>query len=298
MIWTLAGEVGGYNAATRPVLMEKWREIALEIDRINSYHHLQTAHYTNERPLPTYYQDDDWYDFTMSQCGHGDYPIEKRTFKKHMEKYPCTPFIESEAMYENIKTLERNGRRRATPEMVRRVAYTAVQCGACGYTYGAQGMWHLQWDEPKEGGFDLGFGSCEPWHKVIDYIGADQMTIMRDFYESVNWPTLKPLDAGCFVANKEGGLVITFSDEELQEIFMPCVTADDDMSMLVAYYADINRFPVGFRTLVHNAYRARWFSPETGEYTLIADDIHPQDGCWFAPAKTFDQDAILVLQAK
>lgn len=298
VLWTLAGEVGGYSASMREQSIALWREIALEIEKQDSYHHLQTAHYTNERPFPVYYQGESWFDFTLNQSGHGDYPIDSRPFRAHRKAFPSTPFIEAESMYENVLTLEPNGRRRATPEMLRRVAYLSIQSGACGYTYGAQGMWHLQWDEPNENEPGLGFGSFDPWHRAIDFPGAGQMTLLRDFYEAIGWSRLKPLEPSCFAPNTQGAVVITFSDEELQALFMPSVSADDDMTTLVAYYSSTNRFQVGFRTLTQPLYKAQWFYPATGEYTLIDDAVRPENGIWFAPVKPVAEDCILLLTAK
>lgn len=297
MIWTLAGEVGGYSKSMREASISFWREIAQEVERLDSYHHLQTAHYTNERPFPEYYQDEPWFDFTLNQAGHGDYPVDCRPFRMHRTAHPAKPFIEAESMYEQVLTLEPNGRRRATPEMLRRVAYLAIQNGACGYTYGAQGMWHLQWDEPQEGKPSLGFGSFMPWYKAIDFHGADQMTVMRDFYESVDWYNLSPLSPQHFARDTSNAVVITFSDEELQALFMPSVLADENMKTIVAYYAETNRYPIGFRTLTQPRYTACWFDPATGNHSVIDDDIRPAEGVWFAPAKPVEGDSLLVLRA-
>ena len=297
LIWTLAGETGGYMDALRSKLLDGWRQVALEIERVNTYHHLMTAHYTNERPFPTYFQGESWFDFTLNQSGHGDYPIDCRPFRQHRKAYPNTPFVEGESMYENVLTLEPNGRRRATPAMMRRVAYLAIQNGACGYTYGAQGMWHLQWEEPRPDEPSIGFGSFDPWYRAIDFPGADQMTILRDFYEQVQWSRLRPLDPGCLVTGGRGGIVLTFSADDLQALFMPSVTADAEMTTVVAYYAETNRFQVGFRTLVQPAYQAHWFDPGTGEYTLIDAQARPENGVWYAPVKPVEGDAILLLRA-
>lgn len=297
LVWTLAGEAGGYSDAVRPKMLAGWGEVAKEIDRVNAYHHLMTVHYTNERPFATYMSKEPWFDFTLNQAGHGDYPIDSRHFRAHRRAVPNKPFIESESLYENILTLESMGRRRATPAMLRRVAYLALQNGASGYTYGAQGMWHIQWDEPETDDETLGFGSFDPWYKAIDFPGAWQMKTMKDFYESVGWWELRPLDPGLYAAATHGAFVLTFSAEDLQILFMPSVTANADMSILVAYYSETNRFQVGYRSLVHPRYAAHWFMPETGEYVLISDDVEPKEGVWFAPIKPFAGDAVLVLRA-
>ena len=54
MVWTLAGEVAGYSGGeVRQQCIDGWREVAKLVERIDGYGTLQTAHYTNERPLPT-----------------------------------------------------------------------------------------------------------------------------------------------------------------------------------------------------------------------------------------------------
>lgn len=296
MIWTLAGETGGYSASGRKGLLDFWREIAKEVERLDTYHHLQTAHYTNERPFADYYQDEDWFDFTLNQAGHGDYPIDARHYQAHRKTHSGKPFIESESLYEQVLTLEPNGRRRATPAMLRRVAYLSIQSGGCGYTYGAQGMWHIQWDE-SDGRSPLGFGSYPPWYKGIDFPGASQMTIMRDFYESVGWYHLTPLPRQCFDLSANGAVVVTFSDEDLVALFVPAITADEEMRTVVAYFSETCRYETIFRTLIQPCYKASWLDPATGSYTLLNNAIVPQDGCWTSPVKPSDGDAILLLQA-
>lgn len=298
VIWTLAGEVGAYSPDMRQLSIDFWRAIALEVERLDSYHHLQTAHYTNERPFPEYYQGERWFDFTLNQAGHGDYIIDGQPYATHRAAHPAKPFVEAEAMYEQVLTLEANGRRQATPALVRRAAYLAMQCGACGYTYGAQGMWHLQWDEPRPDEPSLGFGSFPPWYKAIDFPGADHMTIFRDFYESVGWHRLSPLPPACLAARANGIDVGQLGEGGLFAKYAPYVLADEEMSTVVAYYTDTNRTAAaGFKTLSRSCYTAQWFDPATGRYTLISSDVRPVEGVWFPPEKPCVDDLLLVLRA-
>ena len=298
LVWTLAGEVGGYMPALREASIAFWRAIALEVERLDSYHHLQTAHYTNERPFPSYYQEEGWFDFTLNQAGHGDYLIDGQPYRAHRAAFPAKPFVEGESMYEQVLTLEVNGRRRATPAMVRHIAYTAMQNGACGYTYGAQGMWHLQWDAQSQSQPPLGFGSFPPWHEALDFPGAGQMTILREFYESVGWHRLSPLPGQCLAAKPGGMQVAGLGDGGLFAKYAPYVLADEELRTVVAFYTDTNRSQAnGFATLSASSYTARWFWPATGEYTLIDADARPVEGVWFPPAKPAQEDLLLVLQA-
>ena len=150
VIWTLAGEVAGYQGGdNRNQCIEGWREVAKYVESIDGYGTLQTAQYTNERPFASYYQDEDWFDFTMNQAGHGDFPISAKHYREHRKLYPSKPFIESEALYEFVATLEEMGSRICTADMLRRVAYMSIQLGGCGYTYGAQGIWDHVWEKPE-----------------------------------------------------------------------------------------------------------------------------------------------------
>ena len=295
VIWTLAGESGGYDTEKRKLFLDGWRKIALETEKWDGYHHLQTTHYTNERPFASYYNEEPWFDFTLNQAGHGDYPIDCRPFKEHRKKYPDKPFVEGESMYEYILTLEPNGRRRATPAMLRRVAYMAMQCGGCGYTYGCQGMWFLQWDESSDEKAAVGFGSNEPWYKGIDYPGAYQMKYFKKFYESIDWYKLEPVSADLLEVGTNGRAVITLHKEDLEALFMPCVSADKERKTIAAYFSDGNRYPIGIHELTQKKYKAQWFFPQNGTYQVIEEEIMPEGGVWFSPVKPNDEDAVLLL---
>ena len=159
-------------------------------------------------------------------------------------------------------------------------------------------MWRLQWDEPDPAAdAGLGFGSFPPWYKGIDFPGADQMKIMRDFYESVDWAHLRPLPGKCYSLSAGGAYVVTFNGSDLEALFRPAVTADEDMRTVVAYFAENNRYGTTFKTLVQPRYTACWFDPATGKYTPIDGPVSPRDGVWTAPPKPTGADAVLVLRA-
>ncbi len=195
MVWTLAGEVAGYSPEpARSQFINEWRKIALYIEEIDSYGTLQTAHYDNHRPFSDYYYDEAWYDFTLNQAGHGDFPVSARYFREYRKEHPDKPFVEGESLYEFCSTLEENGTRLCTADMVRRVAYTAIQCGACGYTYGAQGIWDNVWEKPEQPNPFNAFNKFGiPWYEAIDGIGAVQMGYMKKFYEKEHFEELIPI---------------------------------------------------------------------------------------------------------
>ena len=293
IVWTLAGEVAGYDNQ-RQKLIDGWREVALLIEKLDGYNNLQTAHYTNERPFADYYQNENWFDFTLNQAGHGDYPISAKYYKEHRAKYPDKPFIEGEALYEGVSTLEENGSRIADAAMMRRTAYMSIQLGGCGYTYGAQGIWDTVWDKNELPAFNIFNLGRKTWIDAIDAEGGCQMTYMREFYEKVKFSQLSP----CACCYKTG---MGFTDDALFGMFAPNVSANNDMSTVVLYFSASSRSSgesTKIQYLQNRRYTASWFNPRTGEYTVFSDAVQPLKGEWTPPEKPSAEDWLLLIQMK
>ncbi|MCL2839390.1 MAG: DUF4038 domain-containing protein [Defluviitaleaceae bacterium] len=291
IVWTLAGEVAGYYPEQREMLINNWREVALLTEKLDGYGHLQTAHYTNERPFPDYYQNENWFDFTLGQAGHGDYVISMRDFYAHRQKFPNKPFIESEGFYEFVHTLEENGGRIATADMLRRVAYLSIQSGGCGYTYGAQGIWDTVWEKPKEmtGIMQVFNPHGITWAEAIDGIGAVQMGYMRDFYEAVEFHKLRPFMA-CFKSSS------FFLGDALFGLFSPAISANDDMSTVVVYVSGNSRINDTFIQYLHGTYRIEWFDPRESKWIVVSDHAMAKDGKLPIPTRPDSQDWLLVFR--
>lgn len=285
MVWTLAGEVAGYDSSVRDRLIAGWRKVALEIERRDGYGQLQTAHYTNERPFASYYQDEEWFDFTLNQAGHGDYLITAADYQQFFDEHPGKPFVEGEALYEFCSTLEEMGTRLCTADMLRRVAYLSVQLGGCGYTYGAQGIWDNVWDKPERpSGFLAIFNRFGvTWSEAVDGEGAVQMGHLREFYEHAGFSDLAPVelevDRGNLFAKKR-----------------PLVTASKEFSRIVAYYCDTARKTLSLDCVPEGSrYEARWFDPREGVYA-DAGVVECPDGVLELPAKPGLDDWLLLLE--
>jgi hypothetical protein len=290
VVWTLAGEVAGYNGADRQVCIDGWREVALLVEKLDGYHNLQTAHYTNERPFASYYQNETWFDFTLNQAGHGDYPVSAKYYQEHRRLFPDKPFIEGEVLYEFVHTLEENGGRIADADMLRRAAYMSIQCGGCGFTYGAQGIWDTVWDKSGEPGF---FNFFNPhgvtWYEAVEGEGAVQMGYMRKFYESLGFERLRPF-MGCFNSG------LPFAGDTLFGMFNPYITASEDMGVVVLYFTSQARnMDSSLRLLKNRPYAAKWFNPRENTYLPIDDAVTPRGGEWNIPKTPDNKDWLLVL---
>lgn len=285
MIYTLAGEVGGYDKTKQSFYIDKWREVALYINEMDGYHHLKTAHYTNERPFAEYYQDEEWLDFTLNQAGHGDFVVSVDDYKEFLNKHNDKPFVEGETMYEFCSTLEENGSRMVTDSMVRRVAYLSIQVGGCGYTYGAQGIWDTYYEKGDPNYMGVFNKYNVTWYEGIDGIAGEQMGYMRKFYEDQNFETLYP-----FVAGKE-----TIGDPFGKKL--PLITVSKDKKHWVLYYPESTRKSSKLKGLNNATYSLVWFNPINGKYSE-KQEVVIENNEWDIPKKPDQNDWCLVLKEK
>ncbi len=293
VVWTLAGEVAWYVEKDRQACIDGWREVAKVIEKMDGYGTLQSAHYTNERPFAEYYQNESWFDFTMNQAGHGDYPLSAKYYREHRAKYPDKPFIESEALYEFTITLEENGGRPVTADMLRRVAYLTMQIGGCGYSYGTMGILKTRKQKEQSGSekrksvFDQG-NVC--WEEGKNSDGVKQLGIMRRFYEGIGFEKLRPF-MGCLESN------VLFSDETLFGMFNPYITASEDMGKVVLYFTSQSRAGGSvIRYLKNCDYTARWVNPRDGSEILIEEKFHPICGRYTLPERPDHKDWLMVIE--
>jgi len=268
IIWTLAGEIPGFFPAQRQPMIDAWREIALLTEEYDGYNNLQSAHLATDRPFPSMYQGETWHDLAMSQAGHGDFDMHYNMYSDYRESYPDCPLIESEGLYEAATSNEISSRI-ITPAMFRRLAYLVIQCGGAGFTYGANGVWELQWEAGVGG---IGWGDMA-WWDGLELPGAGQLTIYRDFYERVGWHKLRPINH----LIERSRMAFHRQAELLRQ---PLFTADDEMKTIVGYFSESAMKAFTIKTLSYKSYRVEWFDPETGEYTLHDEDARPREGRW------------------
>lgn len=286
LVWSIAGEAAGYDPAERDALIAAWREVALATSAADSGLHPVTVHYTNERPFADYYYDEPWFDFVLNQAGHGDYVISESDYRSYLSTHHGKPFIEGEAFYEGCSSLEENGTRKIDAAMLRRVAYVAIQSGAAGYTYGAQGIWDNVWDAEDEPPTPLAAMTEEifnrygvTWAEAIDAPGAAQMGIMRRFFEEHAWWDLVPAaQAGSAVLGRK----------------CPLASVSKDGSLLVAYYPATARKKLSV-ALGKGHWRMVWFDPRDGS-TREAGMLETSEKSFALPAKPTPDDWLLVLE--
>lgn len=294
LVYTLAGEVAGYDPNQREINIDGWGKVMEEIVQKDGYHHLKTAHYTNDRPFATYYQEEDWMDFTLNQAGHGDAPISINDYREYIRKYP-KPFIEGEAMYEFVSTLEEMGTRLCTPDLIRRVCYNVIQCGGCGYTYGAQGIWDCVYEKGLINPFNKFNRFDIPWTTAIDGEGGKQMGYMKQFYEREKFWEMEPhSEDGEF--SDHGTLLENGNLDQQMGIRLPNVTRNADRTRWILYYNLMCRRSFTIHGLNNATYRMEWFNPRTNCYEFTDETITITDGSFKTPARPDADDWLLVLR--
>ncbi len=287
VIWTLAGEIAGYRGGEeRKILIDRWREVAEFVEKTDGYGTLQTAHYTNERPFADYYQEEAWFDFTLNQAGHGDFPVSQKDYREFFKKYHHKPFIEGECFYEFCSTLEENGTRMCTEDMLRRAAYMSIQLGGCGYTYGAQGIWDNVLEKGKATPLSIIFNRFDvTWYEAIEGIGAEQMGYMRSFYEKVHFEEFLPYTA-------------PENEINVFDKMPPIITVSKNHDRMIIYYGEATTSTVKMNGLQKGLYEAAWFNPRTGRYLPYSENLIPIPGEWEIPAKKDSSDWLLMVDKK
>lgn len=286
VVWTIAGEVSGYDLSCCDFLVSALSEVAKTVHELDIYHYPVTVHSANERPFSDCFYGEDWYSFTLDQAGHGDFVVAESDYRDYLAKHADKPFVEGEALYEECSLLEENGPCRIDATMLRRVAYLTMQLGDAGYTYGAQGIWDNIWSEE-----DLKKTSSVrmmaaifnrygvAWTEAIDSPGAKQMGIRRCFFEEQEWWTLEPYG--------QGGSALLGRKT-------PLAAKNADGTHVVAYYAATTRRPLAVDGMKDESWVLRWFDPATGTYS--GEEVRQMSGGRMRlPDKPTMDDWLLVL---
>lgn len=257
VIWTLAGELPGYNLGERQKLIDLWRPVAESCAKWCAYDNLQTVHLATGDPIPETYEGEACFDFALNQTGHGDLAPQPRLYADYRQAHPDYPIVEGECFYEGIWSNELCTRI-VTPSMFLRSAYLNMQTGGCGFTYGANGVWELQWEAGVGG---IGWRDMA-WWDGLRLPGADMLTRWKDFYESVGWANLKPVP-------EEQISYPGFWMPTIQPIGQAYFTANEDRTTIVGYFSDTSWRAFCLEGVQDGTYTGYFLQPVTGEKTPV-----------------------------
>lgn len=274
IIWFLGGD-GPYKN------VDRWKRIGRAVfpqhDTIDSMHRLATLHPSGQNWVVENFIGESWYDFIGYQSGHGESERELKWLTtgppaKQWKKEPTLPIVNIEPNYEGHPAY--GSGKRFTDHEVRRAAWWSLLIAPpTGVTYGNNEIW--VWNEkagPAENHGNLRI--VEPWHEGLEPQGIASMTILRSFFESGTWTTLRP--AQDLLAEQPG------MDDPANFI---AAAKSSDGSRAVLY------LPVGGTIKLQAGDVAdlspSWFDPRTGQRQPVVSN---ESGVYTAPD---DRDWVL-----
>lgn len=235
--------------------------------------HLVSQHVGTDLEAAEKYHPKDYLDFTCIQSGHHGGRVAEaydaaRTWSSILwHEYPTKPVINAEGMYDG----RGNDNGLNWREMdVRKVGWLSWLSGALGYTYGAGNNKHI--DIPDNGGvwsFNTDAATFDYWEKAMDWNSAGQMTLMKKFFESIDWWRLIPAPE-------------LIENQEQDPLKIMAVAKSGDGDLLVAYLPDNEAIELDLAQ-VPIALHAKWFNPVKGVYSPVTENLNHSGKQRFVP---------------
>ncbi|WP_231390065.1 DUF5060 domain-containing protein [Sphingobacterium pedocola] len=283
VIWITAQEV---NASPKDGSYEKWMKVAQLISELDGYKRPLSMHtdrdYPGKYPSFNEMKDISWHQFWAMQGGHLHDNSAENQSQAYYEKYwnatPRKPFIETEANYEQL-----HWPKAISADQVRETAWRALQSGSYGYTYGASGIWAMNWEAGDGQGWET--WSKLSWYEAKDLPGSFQMGYMKQFYCALDFHLLEP----------------RFGDNQyVKELDHNQHFLSSIGDKVYVLYSKTGKILSGriVNMRPHAAYAAFWFNPRKGTYHAAADSVVRPDreGGYTLPNKPDDKDWVYVLR--
>ena len=295
VVWCVSGEAdmptyshtdSEVRAAEKALQAEGWTEVARYVREIDPYHNLVTAHpsHPDSRAVLT---DETVLDLDMLQTTHQGYGGLEHSIEVLSEcvaKEPRMPTFVAEACYEGIMGGSRE-------EVQRFLFWTSVLSGACGFTYGAHGIWAMSSRDDPHVGFTGSWGDgC--WQDAMHYPGSTHVGLGRKILERYPWwrfeqrrePAIETTDHVAPYAAGIPGVLALF--------YFPVNCMDEKLMGMQGG---------GWRAMLPLAiepgaeYEAAYVDPRTGREVSIGRVAPDAEGCWTPPGKPSMEDWLLVL---
>jgi hypothetical protein len=193
VVWCLAGEATmpyylSENKEADTAFQKKgWTELAAYVRQIDPWHNLITIHPTHKGRDQV--EDPALLDFEMLQTWHGDRQALAPTVNSIVASRACQPImpvLDGEVCYEGLGEACRQ-------EVQRYLFWAAMLSGACGHTYGANGIWQVNTREKPYGPSPHGMAWGDtPWEEAFMLPGSSQLGIGKRILERFAWWRFEP----------------------------------------------------------------------------------------------------------
>jgi hypothetical protein len=275
LIWV----VGGDRRVENERHLETWRALAQGLKNGDDAKHLMTFHPPGGHSSSFWYHDDEWLDINMWQTGHhiSGYINNYERIAQDYARQPVKPVLDGEPCYEDHPIMIDDGETYRRSDVLfndfhaRRAIYTGVFAGACGHTYGANGVFQCFVPEMRDPekyarwGLDPAIKTIRPdefhsrfdWRESLQFPGAHQMQHAKNLMLSRPYFERIP-DQNLIRSENAGGMTYVAAtraqDSSYAMIYFPCAqTVELDLSPLAPRL------------------RAWWFDPRSGEAQLLGE---------------------------
>ena len=194
VVWCLAGEgvMPYYLSQDREgeakAQRRGWTEVARYVRQVDPWQRLITIHPTDAARKQV--EDATVLDFDMLQTGHSDRASIPSTVNGVVGSYgaePMMPVINGEVCYEGIIEASRE-------EVQRFMFWVCLLSGACGHTYGANGIWQVNREGAPFGPSPHGSSwGDRPWTDAYQLPGSGQVGLAKRLLERYEWWRLQPM---------------------------------------------------------------------------------------------------------
>jgi hypothetical protein len=289
VIWCLAGEalMPFYLAKDKSAdeLAQKigWTELARFVRELDPFHHLITIHPTSVGRNQLL--DDSFLDINMLQTGHDGYRCVPNAISHICREYlrsPAMPVLVGEANYEGIL----HGNEAAVQRLT---FWSAILSGACGHTYGANGLWQFNTRTKPYGASPWGGTWGGPaWEDASQLPGSDQLGMAKRLLQRYKWWCFEPHPEWVEPAGNSDNVDFPFSagiPGEVRVVYFYWPTFQAPNRQYLVRYLESG---------IH--YRAFFWDPRNGQEFSLGEVIQGDDNTWYIPIQPELKDWVVVLE--
>jgi hypothetical protein len=289
VIWCLAGEalMPFYLAKdkSRDELTQKigWTELAGYVREIDPFQRLITIHPTSVGRNQLL--DDSPLNINMLQTGHDGYRSVPNTInlvRTEYQRSPAMPVLVGEANYEGI--LQNN-----EAAVQRLTFWSAILSGACGHTYGANGLWQLN-THNKPYGASPGGGTWggPTWEDASKLPGSGQLGMAKRLLMRYKWWCFEPHPEWVEPSGSADNVDYPFAagipgEVRLIYFYWPTFHAPNRQYKLCQLESGLH-------------YKAYFWNPRNGQEFNIGEVIQGDDNTWIIPIQPELKDWVIVLE--
>lgn len=264
-------------------IREKWTTMTKHVSQEDGFHRPITIHPT--RFGHEMVDDSTLLDLDMLQSGHYSYlslELTVKMVKQSLEREPRIPVINSEVCYEGLGGT-------SYQDIQRFLFWSCVLSGACGHTYGANGLWQVNSREQPYGVSPTGvaWGNTS-WEEAYQFPGSTQVGLGKKMLEKYHWWE--------FSAHSEW-IDQQFAEQSYLRPFAAGIPGQ--VRVIFAPFPATRTAWEGVlvRGIEGNVnYRAYYFDPINGDEFDLGKVTPDQDGNWRSGTTRIVQDWVLVLE--